>query len=52
MTATPIAGWLIQKDKGRYFGAQVFAGTTLVGGFATLVAARIALTGWKRKAKV
>jgi predicted MFS family arabinose efflux permease len=52
LTGPPIAGALISKGEGRYVYAQIFAGSSLVAGFATLVAARVAKAGTKLKVKV
>ncbi|KAF2495234.1 MFS general substrate transporter [Lophium mytilinum] len=50
LTGPPLAGALIQSNHGNYLHAQMFAGTCLICGGLTLVAARIAKTGWKIKA--
>ena len=47
LTGTPLAGALIQRGNGKYLYAQMFAGTVLMGGFAMLLAARVAIKGWK-----
>lgn len=51
LTGPPLAGALIQRKDGGYLYAQMFAGTVLMAGCATLVAARVAKKGW-RKARV
>ena len=51
LTGPPVAGALIQRRGGGYLHAQMFAGTMLMAGCATLVASRIAAKGW-RKARV
>lgn len=51
LTGPPLAGALIQRKDGGYIYAQMFAGTVLMTGCATLVAARVAKRGW-RKARV
>lgn len=51
LTGPPLAGALIQRKDGDYLYAQMFAGTVLMAGCATLVAARVAKKGW-RKARV
>ena len=45
LTGSPLGGALIQKDHGQYLYAQMWAGTTMLFGGCTLVAARIAKTG-------
>lgn len=52
LTGPPIAGALISQGQGRYVYAQVFAGSSMVAGFGTLVAARVARAGTKWKIKV
>ncbi|KAK4990380.1 hypothetical protein LTR50_002554 [Elasticomyces elasticus] len=52
LTGPPLAGALIQYGEGRYLYAQMFAGSTLVCGGLTLVAARIAKTGWNWKRRI
>ena len=46
LTGPPIAGALIQLKHGGYLYAQMFAGTVLMTGCATLVASRVAKKGW------
>ena len=48
LTGTPISGALIQRKHGGYLYAQVFAGTVLMAGCATLVAARVVKMGWAK----
>ncbi|KAL8671883.1 MAG: hypothetical protein Q9168_003636 [Polycauliona sp. 1 TL-2023] len=52
LTGSPLAGALIQARKGNYLSAQMFGGSVLMGGFCVLVAARLAATGKKFKARV
>ncbi|KAL9640041.1 MAG: hypothetical protein Q9164_000525 [Protoblastenia rupestris] len=51
LTGPPLAGALIQKNDGNYLYAQMFAGTVMMAGCATLVASRVSKEGW-RKARV
>lgn len=48
LTGPPLAGALIQRKDGGYLYAQMFAGTVLMAGCATLVAARVAKERWKK----
>ncbi|PQE24348.1 mfs monocarboxylate transporter protein [Rutstroemia sp. NJR-2017a BVV2] len=41
LTGAPIAGALIERERGGYLGTQVFGGTTVCLGFAFLLAARL-----------
>jgi MFS family permease len=52
LTGTPIAGALIQSDKGRFLFAQMWAGAILVAAALLLVASRYSRTGLKIKAVV
>lgn len=52
LTGPPLAGALIQRDTGDYLYAQIFAGTSLLCGCLTLVAARIVKVGPKLKFRV
>jgi MFS family permease len=52
LTGPPIAGALISRGNGKYTYAQIFAGTSMVAGFAGLCAARVAKAGTKLKVKV
>jgi predicted MFS family arabinose efflux permease len=52
LTGPPLAGALIQQNDGKYLYAQMWAGTSMMAGFLTLVAARIAKAGWKPFLKV
>ncbi|KAF7506644.1 hypothetical protein GJ744_011576 [Endocarpon pusillum] len=52
LTGPPIAGALISLAGGRYVYAQIFAGSSMVAGVATLLAARVAKAGAKFKVKV
>jgi len=51
LTGPPLAGALIQSNHGNYLHAQMFAGTSLICGGLTLMAARVAKTGWTIRAK-
>lgn len=51
LTGPPIAGALIQRDDGNYLYAQIFVGTVLMAGCATLAVSRVVKQGWG-KAKV
>ena len=46
LTGPPLAGALIQKDKGDYLYGQMFAGTVMMAGCLTLVASRVSKAGW------
>ena len=48
LTGSPLAGSLIQSENGEYFDAQMWAGSALMGGFAFLMASRVAIKGWRR----
>ncbi|KAL8694194.1 MAG: hypothetical protein Q9224_003618 [Gallowayella concinna] len=52
LTGSPLAGALIQHGNGRYLYAQIFAGTSMMMGCVTLVAARLAKTGKIFRARV
>jgi MFS family permease len=52
LTGPPIAGALISMAHGKYVYAQIFGGSSMVAGLATLVAARVAKAGTKLKVKV
>ena len=52
LTGPPLAGALIQRDDGHYLYAQMWAGTTMIGGSCLLIAARIAKTGFVLKQKI
>lgn len=45
LTGPPLAGALIQKDRGTYLFAQMFAGTVLMCGCLVLVVSRVVRTG-------
>lgn len=51
LTGPPIAGALIQTDRGDYLYAQLFAGISMLVGSVTLVLSRVLKTGpsWKVK---
>ena len=46
LTGPPLAGALIQRKDGNYIYAQVFVGTALMAGCATLIASRAVRRGW------
>ena len=46
LTGPPLAGALIQKNKGDYLFGQMFAGTVMMAGCLTLVACRVSKSGW------
>ncbi|KAL8800404.1 MAG: hypothetical protein Q9182_005206 [Xanthomendoza sp. 2 TL-2023] len=52
LTGSPLAGALIQHGTGRYLYAQIFAGTSMMLGCVTLIAARLAKSGKVLRAKV
>ncbi len=52
LTGPPIAGGLIQNDKGGYLSAQAWGGTAVMLGSLTVGAARMYKTGWKWKVKL
>ena len=45
LTGPPLAGALVQEDRGKYLHAQMFAGSVLVGGCLVLIASRVMRTG-------
>lgn len=47
LTGPPLAGALIQKDGGRYIGAQMYAGSAMMVGCALLMASRVARVGFR-----
>ncbi|KAK7532922.1 MFS monocarboxylate transporter [Phyllosticta citribraziliensis] len=47
LTGPPLGGALVSDNHGNYLKAQMWGGTVLICGALTLVAARIAKTGWK-----
>lgn len=47
LTGTPIGGAIIKHQNGRYLGAQLFAGLTVLSGGFLMVAARYAKKGWR-----
>ena len=47
LTGPPLAGALIQRDGGRYIGAQMCAGGAMIAGCALLVATRVAKVGFR-----
>lgn len=52
LTGSPLGGALVEKKGGGYLYAQMFAASVLTCGCATLIAARIAQTGWRFKTRV
>lgn len=52
LTGPPLAGALLQSNHGNYLHAQMWAGTALMCGGLTLLAARLAKTGWKLWVKI
>ncbi len=52
LTGPPIAGGLIQNDRGGYLSAQVWGGTVVVLGALTVAGARVYKTGWRWKVKI
>ena len=48
LTGPPLAGALIQEKAGSYLYAQMFAGSVMMGGCATLMACRVCKIGWER----
>lgn len=51
LTASPIAGAILQRDGGSYIGMQVFSGATLIVGSSFILAVRLHKTGLMFKAK-
>ena len=49
LTGPPLAGALIQENGGKYLYAQMFAGSSMLVGGATLVAARWVKSRWRRE---
>ena len=47
LTGPPIAGLLVQRLNGNYLGAQIFAGSAVLAGSITLLAARVVKEGFK-----
>ena len=52
LSGPPIAGALIERDGGKFVNAQIWAGTVVLLGSATLGVARVWETGWRFWAKV
>ena len=46
LTGPPLAGALVQRLDGGYLYAQMFAGSVMMAGCATLLACRVARKGW------
>lgn len=51
LTGSPIAGAILNRQHGTYWGLQVFAGAMMVGGVLFFTAARVVLVGVSPKAK-
>lgn len=49
LTGPPIGGALLQSDQGKYLYAQIFAGSCMMLGCASLVAARFAKVGFRKE---
>ena len=47
LTGPPLAGALIQRDGGRYLGAQMWAGSVILVGGLVLAGARVSKTGFR-----
>jgi len=52
LAGPPTAGAIIDRSDGKYLGAQLWGAIVILAGAATVGASRIAITGWKLKAKV
>lgn len=52
LTGPSIGGALLMKGRGDYLYAQIFSGTVLTCGCLTLIATRIAKTGWRFKVRM
>jgi len=52
LTGSPIAGAILSRQHGSYWGLQAFAGGAMVASLLFLVAARIVLAGCVLKVKV
>lgn len=52
LTGPPLAGALIDRNGGNYLHAQIWAGAALICGCSTMIAARVAKTGWKVRYKI
>lgn len=52
LSGPPIAGQLIVQRDGNYLGAQLFGGTTMIGGALFMLAARTARHGWVFKKRM
>lgn len=52
LTGSPLAGALVQRGKGEYLYAQMFAGSSMFLGLIFLVAARGAKAGWRVALKI
>ncbi|KAL3421605.1 major facilitator superfamily transporter [Phlyctema vagabunda] len=52
LTGSPIAGAILSRQHGTYWGLQVFAGAMMVASTVLLIAARVVLVGYKVKVKV
>lgn len=52
LTGSPIAGAILSRQNGTYWGLQVFAGAMMVGSVFFFVAARVVLAGFAAGKKV
>ncbi|RMZ72255.1 monocarboxylate permease [Pyrenophora seminiperda CCB06] len=52
LIGNPVAGQIIIKNKGKFWGMNVFAGVILVTGASTYLVARMQLAKWKLAVKV
>lgn len=52
LTGPPLAGALLQKDRGAYLYAQMYAGTVIFCGFLVITASRVARVGPRLIARV
>jgi hypothetical protein len=52
LAGPPTAGAIIDRDNGRYFWAQIWAGLVIALGTLTVAASRYTKTGWKLRAKI
>ncbi|KAG5984537.1 hypothetical protein E4U55_004320 [Claviceps digitariae] len=50
LAGPPTAGFIIDRDGGRFFGAQIWGGSIMLAAAIMLAATRISVTGWKWKA--
>jgi MCP family monocarboxylic acid transporter-like MFS transporter 3 len=52
LAGPPTAGAIIDSSGGNYLGAQAWGGSIIAGAVMALVSCRLAVTGWKWKAKI